>query len=76
MPDECFNWKVPFFGTVLLAAVAGCVNVKTEPIRVEPIFIEITINHRVQEELDSIFGDIDRMSETTDYSPLDDDPKE
>lgn len=51
---------------------AGCVRVQTEPIRIEPIYIEITVNHRVQEELDSVFAEIDQASKTTDYAPLDD----
>ncbi|MFP4282754.1 MAG: hypothetical protein ACOC3I_03190 [Verrucomicrobiota bacterium] len=54
----------------LLAALAGCVHVKSDPIRVEPIYIEITINHRVQEELDDIFSEIDQASTTTEYAPL------
>ncbi|MFP4540898.1 MAG: hypothetical protein ACLFR7_04650 [Opitutales bacterium] len=54
----------------LLSALAGCVHVKSDPIRVEPIYIEITINHRVQEELDDIFSEIDQASTTTEYAPL------
>ena len=50
--------------------VGGCVRLKTEPIRVEPIYIEITINHRVQEALDDLFADIDQASQTTEYEPL------
>ena len=49
---------------------AACVRVKTEPIRIEPIYIEVTINHRVQEELDDLFAEIDQASETTNYAPL------
>ncbi len=55
---------------LLISLAAGCVRVRTEPIQVEPIYIEITINHRVQEELDSVFSGIDRASETMDYEPL------
>lgn len=55
---------------------AGCVRVKTEPIRIEPIFIEITVNHRIQKELDSFFAEIDQASETTAYAPLDPDEPE
>ncbi len=50
----------------------SCVQVKTEPIRIEPIYIEITVNHRVQKELDDLFGDIDRASETADFVPMED----
>ncbi|MCC5835343.1 MAG: hypothetical protein JJU20_11470 [Opitutales bacterium] len=49
---------------------SGCIRVSTDPIRVEPIYIEVTINHRIQRELEDIFGDIDRASETMDYQPL------
>mgnify|MGYP005849761453 CR=1 FL=1 len=55
---------------LLLLLSSGCVRVRTEPIRIEPIYIEITINHRVQEELDSLFAGIDQASETMDYEPL------
>lgn len=58
---------------IALAAVSlqsGCVQVRTEPIRIEPIYIEITINHRVQKELDDLFGDIDRASKTADFIPI------
>ena len=48
----------------------GCIRVSTDPIRVEPITIEVTINHRIQRELEDIFGDIDRASESMDYRPL------
>lgn len=50
----------------------SCVQVKTEPIRIEPIYIEITVNHRVQKELDDLFEDIDRASETADFVPVED----
>jgi len=56
-------------------AFSGCVNVKTEPIRIEPIYIEITINHRVQRELDDIFAEIDQASETADYVPVEEETK-
>lgn len=50
--------------------LGGCVQVKTDPIRIEPIYIEITINHRIQRELEDIFGEIDKESETVGYRPL------
>lgn len=50
--------------------LGGCVQVKTDPIRIEPIYIEITINHRIQRELEDIFGEIDKESETVEYRPL------
>ena len=55
---------------VSLCLASGCVRVKTEPIRIEPIYIEITINHKIQRELDSVFAEIDQASETTEYEPL------
>ena len=39
---------------LLAGTLVSCVQVKTEPIRIEPIYIEITINHRVQKELDDL----------------------
>lgn len=48
----------------------GCVHVKTDPIRIEPIYINITINHKIQRELDDIFAALDRQSAATDYIPL------
>ena len=56
-------------GLVLAFALTGCVQVKTEPIKIEPIYIEITVNHRVQKELDDVFADIDAASETADFTP-------
>lgn len=50
--------------------LGGCLHVTTDPIRVEPIYIEITVNHRVQEELDDIFAEIDKASTTTSYEPM------
>ena len=54
----------------LLGLSPACVQVKTDPIKIEPIYIEITINHRVQKELDDLFADIDKASETADYAPI------
>ena len=55
---------------LLVACLSACVQVKTEPIRIEPIYIEITVNHRVQKELDDLFADIAQASDTADYAPL------
>ena len=54
----------------LLVGFSACVQVKTEPIRIEPIYIEITVNHKVQQELDDLFADIDQASDTADYAPV------
>lgn len=67
----CARVYLVTFG-LMVGCGAGCVRVQTEPIRIEPIYIEITVNHRVQEELDSVFAEIDQASKTTDYAPLDD----
>lgn len=54
----------------------GCVRVQTEPIRIEPIYIEITINHRIQKELDEVFAEIDQASASSSYAPLKEDNPE
>ncbi|MEX0325058.1 MAG: hypothetical protein AB3N33_03105 [Puniceicoccaceae bacterium] len=56
--------------SALMACFPACVQVKTEPIRIEPIYIEITVNHKVQQELDDLFADIDQASDTADYAPV------
>lgn len=48
----------------------GCLHVKTDPIKIEPIYVEITVNHRIQKELDDFFAEIDQASKTTEYEPL------
>lgn len=53
-----------------LLGLAGCIHVKTDPIRIEPIYIEITVNHKVQRELDDIFAELDQASTTATYEPL------
>lgn len=55
----------------LIAALAasGCVKVSTEPIRIEPVYIEITINHKVQKELDDLFAELDQASQAAEYVP-------
>ena len=63
-------WVCPVASLVFLTGILGCVRVKTDPIRIEPIYIEITINHKVQQELDDLFADIDQASETADFEPL------
>lgn len=55
---------------LLVVILCGCVRVQTEPIRIEPIYIEITINHQVQKELDKYFAEIDKADETMNYIPL------
>lgn len=67
MNGVCSNFLV---GLAAVVALSGCVRVKTDPIKIEPIYIEITINHRVQKELDDLFADLDKASQTTNYTPL------
>lgn len=47
-----------------LAALAGCLQVKTDAIEVKPIHITVDVNVRVEKALDDFFGDIDRDSTT------------
>ncbi|NDV61035.1 hypothetical protein G0Q06_01080 [Puniceicoccales bacterium CK1056] len=67
-----FFSRLLWIGAALIVVASGCVRVKTDPIKIEPIYVEITINHRVQKELDDVFADLDKASETTDYLPLPD----
>jgi hypothetical protein len=52
-----------------LAALTGCLHVKTDPIRVEPIEINMNVNVRVAQELDSFFGDLDAESQVMEKAP-------
>lgn len=47
-----------------LFAGAGCIRVKSDPIRVEPIHVTVDVNIRVQKELDNFFGDLDSADPT------------
>lgn len=47
---------------VLILPLTGCLTVKTDPIRVEPIEITMNVNLRVVRELDAFFGDLDAAS--------------
>jgi hypothetical protein len=58
--------------SVLSVLMTGCISVKTEPIRVEPIQITMDINLRIARELDDFFGDLDEEAELLDYDePID-----
>ncbi len=46
-------------------ALAGCLNVKTQPIEVKPIHITVDVNVKVEKALDDFFGDLDKKSATT-----------
>jgi hypothetical protein len=54
------KWILPLLG--VLAVLTGCVRVKTEPIRVEPIEITMNVNLRVAQELTSFFDELDARS--------------
>ena len=71
-----FPFRLLISSVAILALANGCVRVQTDPIRIEPIYIEITVNHRVQQELDNLFAELDQASETADYVPLDAGAKE
>lgn len=64
---ECMR----IFVLVLAAGLlSGCLRVRVDPIQIEPIYIEVTINHRIQRDLDDFFADLDRESAAMDYKPL------
>lgn len=46
--------------------LAGCLNIKTEPIEVKPIHITVDVNVKVDRALDDFFGDLDKKSATID----------
>lgn len=52
--------------TVSFVAFAGtgCVRIKPDPVRVEPIHITVDVNLRVQRELANVFDDIDAQDPT------------
>ena len=48
--------------------MAGCLNVKTEPIEVKPIHITVDVNVKVENELKSVFSDLDATDPTLVHS--------
>ena len=52
-----------------LLLMAGCLNVKTEPIEVKPIHITVDVNVKVDRALDDFFGDLDKKSSTIIEAP-------
>jgi len=58
--------KRPYLFAASLAPLllAGCINVKTEPIEVKPIHITVDVNVKVERALDDFFGDLDKKSST------------
>ena len=57
---EPMKWILPLLS--LTVVLTGCLRVKTEPIRVEPIEITMTVNLRVAQELNSFFDELDASS--------------
>jgi hypothetical protein len=59
-------FKAGAFGAaaIPLFVLAGCIDVKTEPIEVKPIHITVDVNVRVEKALDDFFGDVDKKSIT------------
>jgi len=56
--------RLLFSVALLPLLLAGCLNVKTEPIEVKPIHITVDVNVRVEKALDDFFGDLDKKSAT------------
>jgi hypothetical protein len=51
-------------GILGLLLLAGCINVRTQPIEVKPIHITVDVNVKVEKALDDFFGDLDKQSAT------------
>ena len=51
------------------ALLTGCIKVKTDPIRVEPIEITMNVNLRIARELDDFFADLDAESALMEVDP-------
>jgi PBP1b-binding outer membrane lipoprotein LpoB len=46
----------------LTLVLTGCVKLRTEPIRVEPIVITMNVNLRIVQELNEFFDELDAQS--------------
>lgn len=57
------NRNLPALCTMALV-LAGCLNVRTEPIEVKPIHVTVDVNVKVDRALDNFFGDLDKKSTT------------
>ena len=62
------KWSLFLMG--LMVALTGCVRLKTEPIRVEPIEITMNVNLRVEQELTEFFDELDAQSTVIGPLPL------
>ena len=56
----------------LALATMGCVRMKSDPIRVEPIEITMNVNLRIAQELSEFFDDLDAQSEVMRQLPAED----
>lgn len=66
------TWPCWLIAGLALAALTGCLSVKTEPIRVEPIHITMDVNLKVQGALNDFFGDLDEQSNIMVYEEPED----
>jgi hypothetical protein len=56
----------------LSVALTGCIRLKTEPIRVEPIEITMNVNLRVLQEVTNFFEELDARSTVMTPLPTED----
>jgi hypothetical protein len=56
----------------LALATTGCVRMKSDPIRVEPIEITMNVNLRIAQELNEFFDELDAQSEVMRQLPAED----
>lgn len=59
---------------LIITTWSGCIRIKSDPIRVEPIHITMDINLKVQRELDKFFSDLDALAQTMESSPKGENP--
>ncbi len=64
------KWILTFLA--LTVALTGCVRLKTEPIRVEPIEITMNVNLRVVQEVTDFFEELDARSTVMTPLPTED----
>ena len=63
------KWTLPLLA--LTVALTGCVRLKTEPIRVEPIEITMNVNLRVEQAVTDFFEELDARSAVMTPLPTD-----
>ena len=52
-----------------LTTLGGCVNVHTDPIKIEPIHMTLDINLKVDRQLDDFFGDVQKQAQAAPATP-------